>query len=115
MRRADELGAQGYVFGLPIDPSGAETDRSREVRDVTAKLAARQSLPIRLVDERFTTSSALRSIREQGGSTRGRKDDVDDMAAAVLLEGVLRAAKQGVLLGEHVVSLNPSNSLNPSE
>ncbi len=104
MRLATELGAQGYVFGLPIDPSGAETDRSREVREVAAKLAMRQTLPIRLVDERFTTSSALRSIRAQGGSTRGRKNDVDALAAAVLLDGVLRAAKQGVLLGEAVVS-----------
>ena len=103
MKRADALGAQGYVFGLPFDPSGAETDRSREVREVTAKLATRQALPIRLVDERFTTSSALRSIKEQGGSTRGRKDDVDALAAAVLLDGVLRAAKQGVSLGEAVV------------
>lgn len=105
MRRAEELGAQGYIFGLPLDPSGAETDRTREVRAVTAKLAARQSLPIRLVDERFTTSAALRSIKEQGGSTRGRKDDVDALAAAVLLEGVLRAAKQGVTLGEVVEAL----------
>ena len=107
MRRANELGAQGYVFGLPLDPSGAETNRSREVRDVSAKLAARQTLPIRLVDERFTTSAALRSIREQGGSTRGRKDDVDALAAAVLLEGVLRAATQGVVLGESVTAEVP--------
>lgn len=102
MKRAEELGAVGYVFGLPLDPAGAETDRSREVREVTAKLAARQTLPIRLVDERFTTSAALRSIREQGGSTRGRKEDVDALAAAMLLEGVLRAEKQGVVLGEAV-------------
>ena len=104
MRRADELGARGFVFGLPLDPSGVETDRSREVRVVAAKLASRQSLPIRLVDERFTTSAALRSIREQGGSTRGRKDDVDALAAAVLLEGVIRAAQQGVVLGEAVAA-----------
>ncbi|MCA0375013.1 MAG: Holliday junction resolvase RuvX [Gemmatimonadetes bacterium] len=103
MRQAEALDVTGYVFGLPIDPAGAETDRSREVRDVTAKLAARQPLPIRLVDERFTTSAALRSIREQGGSTRGRKGDVDAMAACVLLEGVLRAASQGVDMGEPVV------------
>jgi putative holliday junction resolvase len=111
MRRAEELGAQGYIFGLPLDPAGAETDRTREVRAVTAKLAARQSLPIRLVDERFTTSAALRSIKEQGGSTRGRKDDVDALAAAVLLEGVLRAAKQGVTLGE-VVEAMPEDVAN---
>ncbi|WP_396207119.1 Holliday junction resolvase RuvX [Gemmatimonas sp.] len=103
MRQAEELGAQGYVFGLPLDPGGNETDRTREVRDVAAKLVARQSLPVRLVDERFTTSAALRSIKEQGGSTRGRKGDVDAMAACVLLESVLRAAAQGVALGEAVL------------
>lgn len=102
MRQADELGATGYIFGLPLDPAGAETDRTREVREIAAKLAGRQALPIRLVDERFTTSSALRSIREQGGSTRGRKGDVDAMAACVLLESVLRAGAQGVALGELV-------------
>lgn len=107
MRRADELSAQGYIFGLPLDSSGAETDRSREVREVAAKLAARQTLPIRLVDERFTTSAALRSIKDQGGSTRGRKSDVDALAAAVLLEGVLRASSQGVELGEAVLAANP--------
>jgi putative Holliday junction resolvase len=110
MRQAEELGATGYVFGLPLDPSGGETDRTREVRDVAAKLASRQSLPIRLVDERFTTSSALRSIREQGGSTRGRKGDVDAMAACVLLESVLRAAAQGVELGEAVSGEAPEGN-----
>jgi len=102
MRQAESLGARGYVFGLPLDPSGEETDRSREVREVAAKLAARQTLPVRLVDERFTTSAALRSIREQGGSTRGRKGDVDAMAACVLLETVLRGMGQGVGMGEVV-------------
>ena len=102
MRQAESLGARGYVFGLPLDPSGDETDRSREVREVAGKLASRQSLPVRLVDERFTTSAALRSIREQGGSTRGRKGDVDAMAACVLLETVLRATAQGVGMGEVV-------------
>ena len=47
---------------------------------------------------RFTTSAALRSIKEQGGSTRGRKEEVDALAACILLEGVLRASSQGVVL-----------------
>jgi len=111
MRQAESLGATGYIFGLPLDPAGAETDRTREVREVAAKLAERQPLPVRLVDERFTTSSALRSIREQGGSTRGRKGDVDAMAACVLLESVLRASTQGVVLGEAVVAGQPGNEV----
>jgi putative holliday junction resolvase len=102
IRQGEALGVQGYVLGLPIDPAGNETPRSLEVRTVAEKLAARQPLPVRLVDERFTTSAALRSIKSQGGSTRGRKDDVDSLAAAILLEGVLRASSQGVTVGELV-------------
>ena len=102
MRRADELAVSGYVLGLPLDLAGNETDRSREVRDVAQKLVTRQKLPVRLLDERFTTTAALRAIREQGGSTRGRKEDVDALAAAMLLDGVLRAMKQGVEPGELV-------------
>jgi putative holliday junction resolvase len=117
MRQAEAAGAAGYVIGLPLDPSGGETDRTREVRDVAAKLAARQPLPVRLVDERFTTSAALRSIKEQGGSTRGRKGDVDALAACVLLESVLRAQAQGVELGEFVAAasegcVEPDGPLN---
>ena len=104
MRRADALDVAGFVFGLPIDLLGHETPCSAEVRAVAAKLAARQSRPVRLMDERFTTSAALRSVREQGGSTRGRKDDVDALAAAILLESFLRAAAQGVQVGELVVA-----------
>ncbi len=104
MRQADAFTVTGYIFGLPIDPAGNETPRCAEVRAIAEKLAARQPLPIRLVDERFTTAAALRSIREQGGSTRGRKDDVDALAAAFLLEGFLRASAQGVEVGELVTA-----------
>ena len=108
MRQGDSLQVLAYVFGLPIDPNGDETPRCAEVRGVAGKLASRQSRPVVLVDERFTTSAALRSIREQGGSTRGRKDDVDALAAAILLEGYLRASAQGVNVGELVVAAPPS-------
>lgn len=103
IRHADDIGAVQIVVGLPLDSSGGETDRTREIRAVAAKLAARQPRPVQLVDERFTTALVLRSVREQGGSTRGRKGDVDAMAACVLLDNVLRAAAQGVTLGEPVL------------
>jgi len=90
MRRAAELGAEGFVVGLPIDGEGDETPRSTEVRHVAAELEKRTGLPMRLVDERFTTATALRAIREMGGSTRGRKGDVDALAATVLLQHALR-------------------------
>jgi putative Holliday junction resolvase len=92
VRRATELDARGFVVGLPLDGNGEETPRSSEVRQISAELERRTGLPVELVDERFTTAAALRAIREMGGSTRGRKSDVDALAATVLLQHALQYA-----------------------
>jgi len=89
LRRAEALEARGFVVGLPLDGNGDETPRSREVRLVAEAIAVRSGKPVELVDERYTTATALRVVREMGGSTRGRKGDVDALAAAVLLQRVL--------------------------
>lgn len=89
MRRAAEHEAAGFVLGLPLDGQGEETERSREVRHIAAELEKRTGLPVRLIDERFSSAAALRAIREMGGSTKGRKGDVDAMAAAILLQQAL--------------------------
>jgi putative holliday junction resolvase len=89
VRRGAELEVQGFVVGLPLDEQGDDTPRAVEARHVAAELEKRTGLPVRLVDERFTTAAALRAIREMGGSTRGRKGDVDAMAATVLLQHAL--------------------------
>ncbi len=91
IRRAEALEAGGFVLGLPLDSSGEETPRSTEVRRIAAELEKRTGLEVRLIDERFSTAAALRTIREMGGSTRGRKGDVDAMAAAILLQQALGA------------------------
>lgn len=90
VRRAVSLDARGIVMGLPLDGEGDDTVRSIECRRVAAELARRTALPVSLVDERFTTAAALRVVREMGGSTRGRKGDVDALAASVLLQHALR-------------------------
>ena len=89
VRRATELGAQGFIVGLPLDGDGNDTPRAVEARHIAAELERRTGLPARLVDERFTTAKALRTIQELGGSTRDRKGDVDAMAATVLLQHAL--------------------------
>ena len=93
VRRATSLGAQGIIMGLPLDGEGDETPRSTECRRVAAELSRRTSLPVALVDERFTTAAALRAVREMGGSTRGRKGDVDALAATVLLQHAMRMSE----------------------
>ena len=89
IRRAEALEARGFVVGLPLDGEGEDTPRATEVRRVAEELGRRTSLPVELVDERFTTAAALRTVREMGGSARHRKGDVDALAATILLQHAL--------------------------
>lgn len=93
-RKAGELEAVEFVMGLPLDENGDETPRSSEARAVAEELSKRSGMPFTLVDERFTTAAALRAVREMGGSTRGRKGDVDSLAATLLLQHALHRGAQ---------------------
>jgi putative Holliday junction resolvase len=93
VRRSEALEARGVVMGLPLDGDGNDTPRSMECRRVAAELARRTSLPVALVDERYTTSAALRGVREAGSRPRDRKEDVDALAAAVLLQQAMRMSE----------------------
>jgi putative Holliday junction resolvase len=93
VRRAQELEASAIVLGLPLDDRGEDTPRALEVRRIAAELERRTGLPVSLLDERYTTAAALRAVREMGGSTRGRKGDVDALAAAVLLQQALHGMR----------------------
>jgi putative Holliday junction resolvase len=89
LARAAELEAVGFVLGLPLDGEGNETDWTAEVRALGAEISKRSGMPVRFYDERFTTAAALRTVREMGESTRGRKGDVDSLAATILLQHAL--------------------------
>ncbi|HEV8266288.1 MAG TPA: Holliday junction resolvase RuvX [Gemmatimonadales bacterium] len=84
-------GVVGVVVGLPLDAAGAEGDAARAARALADDIGRRASgkLPVTLWDERMTTARVLAAVREMGGSTRGRKDDVDALAAALLLQHYL--------------------------
>ncbi|HEX7120778.1 MAG TPA: Holliday junction resolvase RuvX [Gemmatimonadaceae bacterium] len=101
LERARELEVTEFVVGLPLDEEGNDTERSEEARRLAAALRERSHLPVELVDERYTTAAALRAIRDMGGSPRGRKGDVDALAATVLLQQALaRRSQQGLETGD---------------
>ncbi len=90
LARAVELEVEGFVVGLPLDQMGEDTPRALEARRLALELGTRTGFPAELVDERFTTSAALRAVHAMEGSTRNRKGDVDALAATVLLQHALR-------------------------
>jgi putative holliday junction resolvase len=84
----------GLVVGLPLTGEGEEGESSAAARELAASVARRTALPLVLWDERMSTARALGLIREQGGSTRGRKEEVDALAAAVLLQHFLDSRRR---------------------
>lgn len=87
--------AVGVVVGLPLTSLGQEAGAAEQARALAGRIERRTVLPVELVDERMTTARAHAAIREQGGSARGRKEDVDALAAAVLLQGFLERRRNG--------------------
>ncbi len=83
----------GLVVGLPLTPEGLEEESAIAARTLAAEVERKTGLPLAFWDERMSTARALAAIREQGGSTRGRREDVDALAAAVLLQHWLDARR----------------------
>jgi putative Holliday junction resolvase len=82
------------VVGLPRSLSGGEGPAAGKAREFAARLARTiRPIPVRLVDERLTTVTATRGLRESG--VRGRKGRavVDQAAAVVILQNALDAER----------------------
>lgn len=85
----------GVLVGLPLESSGEEGAVAIEARDLAATIGGRTYLPVLLWDERMSTARALAVIREQGGKTKGRREAVDALAAAVILQHYLDSRRPG--------------------
>ena len=78
------------IVGLPTSLSGQDFVAVSIVRGFAAELAwLIAPVPVRLVDERFTTTQAHDALRQGGKGSRARRGVVDAAAAAVLLQGAL--------------------------
>jgi putative holliday junction resolvase len=87
---AARAGAVEVIVGLPTSLSGREGVAAAAARSFAAELADRLApIPVRLVDERFTTTQAHAALRRGGKDSRARRDTVDAAAAAVLLQAAL--------------------------
>jgi putative Holliday junction resolvase len=102
----EQHGAIEVIVGLPTSLSGAEGAAAATARAFARSLAARLApVPVRLVDERFTTVTAHDALRTAGRDSRARRGVVDQAAAAVLLQAALDTERTtGRPAGEQVGS-----------
>jgi putative holliday junction resolvase len=78
------------VVGLPATLAGRVGSAAADARSFAARLADQLApVPVRLVDERFTTVIAHQKLRQGGQNSRSRRSAVDQAAAALLLQGAL--------------------------
>jgi putative Holliday junction resolvase len=98
-------GAMEILVGLPRSLSGREGPAAETAKKFAGRLAGRVApLPVRLVDERFTTTTAHAALRAGGQDSRARRETVDAAAAAVLLEAALEAERRtGTIPGDLVM------------
>jgi putative holliday junction resolvase len=108
--------AMEILVGLPRSLSGREGPAATVAKQFAADLAARVApVPVRLVDERFTTATAHDALRAGGHDSRARRQTVDSAAAAVLLEAALESERRtGLVPGELVSPTPPAPPASPA-
>lgn len=78
------------IVGLPRSLSGDEGPSAEAARKYAAELARRVApVSVRLVDERLTSVSAHRALRDSGVAGRRQRAVVDQAAAVLILQAAL--------------------------
>ena len=87
-----EKSAGAVVVGVPRNMDGSFGPAAEKSRAFIAALAPRVSCRVVAWDERLTTVSAQRALREAGRKARDQKKVVDQAAAQILLQSWLDAS-----------------------
>ena len=83
-RQADEL-----VMGFPRNMDGTEGPRAELYRAFAALVEEKTGMPVRLLDERRTTIEAHQILHASGKKMKAHRNNVDAVAASLILEGYL--------------------------
>lgn len=89
LRLVRENGVGEIVVGLPKNMNGTEGARADLCREFADKLREASGLPVQMWDERRTTVEAHNILSQHNYHGKKRKNTVDAVAAALILEGYL--------------------------
>ena len=82
-----------YV-GRPALLSGSDGSATDKALEFAALLATITQVPVEMIDERMSTMSAARNLREAGRSAKESKDAIDMAAAVAILEFAIDLEKR---------------------
>lgn len=89
-----EYNVERIVLGYPKNMNNTLGERIERTMEFKEALERRTGLPIVLWDERLTTIAAEKSLIESNVRREHRKDYVDQVAAAFILQGYLDGMKR---------------------
>ena len=89
----EKHGVNRIVVGLPLNMDGSEGPSAAEARKVGEAVASALKIPVEYWDERLTTVAAGRMLIEADVSRARRRQVVDQVAAALILQGWLDARR----------------------
>lgn len=85
----EEYGVERIVLGLPKNMNDTQGTRAEKTREFGDMLTRRTGLDVVYWDERLTTVAADKAMMETGIRRENRRDYVDMIAAALILQGYL--------------------------
>ena len=91
--KAREYEAQRIVVGLPKNMDGTSGERAQECSGIAQKIGEKSGIEIVLWDERCTTVTAHNYLSMNDVRGKKRKQEVDAVAATIILEDYLRSLK----------------------
>ena len=86
---AKEYEIETIVLGYPKNMNNSQGERAEKTVEFSKALERRSGLPVVLWDERLTTIAAERVLMESGVRRENRKEVIDQIAAALILQGYL--------------------------
>ncbi|OGE83569.1 MAG: hypothetical protein A3B10_03260 [Candidatus Doudnabacteria bacterium RIFCSPLOWO2_01_FULL_44_21] len=84
-----ELEVAKIVIGLPKGLNGQETESSKLALQFIENLKEKIAQPIEILDERFTTIAATKSLANQGISEKEQRGLRDNLSAQIMLQQYL--------------------------
>lgn len=108
-----EREAVEVVVGLPTSLSGRPGPAVAAAEGYAGELAARVPVPVRLVDERFSTVDAQRGLHASGVDTRRGRSVIDQAAAVIILQGALDAERSSGVAPGRLVALGGTRGDDP--
>jgi putative Holliday junction resolvase len=94
---AATTGAGEIIIGYPLTLTGQEGPAAERVQQFGRDVQRRVSVPVKLIDERFTTKAAEEKLRAAGASAQKIKKTADAAAAALILQTYLDVSKKAPL------------------